>query len=103
YTVAFDEGQQRFVARAIDFGDSGDRLFLVLYGTGFRNAAAPTRAVLRAGSVTLPISYLAAQPETPGLDQLNAELPRSLAGAGSLAVTFQVNGRTANPVTLLLR
>jgi len=103
YTVAYDDAQQKFVARPIEFGGPSDKLFLILYGTGFRNAAAPSRAVLRVGSTTLTPAYVGAQPDTPGLDQINAELPRSLAGSGSLTLTFQIDGKTANPATLTFR
>jgi endoglucanase len=86
----------------IVFGPASDRLFLLLYGTGFRNADA-SRAVLRLGSTTVPVSYAGPQAEVPGLDQLNAELPRSLAGAGSVTVSLQVDGKPANPVRLTFR
>jgi endoglucanase len=103
YTVSFDAAQQKFVAQPIDFGGPSDMLFLILYGTGFRNATAPSAATLRVGSTTLNLAYVGAQPETPGLDQINAELPRSLAGAGLATITFQIDGKTANPATLMFR
>jgi endoglucanase len=77
----------------ISFGDPSDRLFLSLYGTGFRNALAPESASLRVGAEKLAITYI-------GLDQINAELPRALTGAGKQTVTFTIDGKTANPVTL---
>lgn len=92
-----------YAVPAIDFGPTTDRLFLLLYGTGFRDPAEPARASLHLGAVPLVISYIGAQTEAPGLDQLNAELPRSLAGAGKIAVTLQVDGKPANPVTLTFR
>jgi uncharacterized protein (TIGR03437 family) len=33
-------------------------------------------------------------------DQIDAQLPGSLAGAGSVTVTVTINGATANPVTI---
>ncbi|MGH9720055.1 MAG: cellulase family glycosylhydrolase [Bryobacteraceae bacterium] len=85
-------------ANAVDFGDPADRLFLVLYGTGFRSGQ---RSSLRVGAATLSVSYLGPQPEFPGLDQINAELPRSL--AGQVAISLQVDSKPANPVTLIFR
>ncbi len=102
YTTSFDAAQQRFVSQPVDFGDPSDNLFLVLYGTGFRNATASS-AVLRVGSTALTPAYLGPQPEIPGLDQINAELPRSLAGSGVVTLTFQIDGKTANPPTLTFR
>ena len=103
YTVAYDAAQQKFVAQPIDFGDPSDKLFLILYGTGFRNATTPSRAVLRIGTTTLTPDYVGAQPDTPGLDQINVQLPRSLAGAGTLTLSFQIDGKPANPPTLTFR
>ncbi len=96
----FDAVLGRYVAAPIDFGASTDRLFLLLYGTGFRNAV---RASLQVGTATLPLSYAGKQPEFSGLDQLNAELPRGLAAAGEVVVKFQADGKPANQVTLTFR
>ncbi|HYL78878.1 MAG TPA: cellulase family glycosylhydrolase [Bryobacteraceae bacterium] len=96
----FDAGQNRFVPAPIDFGDPTDRLFLLLYGTGFRNASTAT---LRVGTTTVPLQYAGKQPQFPGLDQANAELPRTLIGAGNVVLAFTADGKAANPVTLLFR
>ena len=63
------------VGGTIDLGDGSDRVFLVLYGTGFRRLA---HAGLQIGGVDVPIAYAGAQGSFAGLDQINAELPRSL-------------------------
>ncbi|HEV2690035.1 MAG TPA: hypothetical protein VGV35_15860, partial [Bryobacteraceae bacterium] len=96
----FDAGQNQFVPAPIDFGDPTDRLFLLLYGTGFRNASAATLLI---GTIAVPLQYAGKQPQFIGLDQANAELPRSLIGAGNVAVTFAADGKAANPVTLTFR
>jgi endoglucanase len=96
----FDAVQGRYVAAPIDFGASTDRLFLLLYGTGFRNANVTG---LQLGAVNLALSYAGKQPQFSGLDQLNAELPRSLAAAGEVVVKFQADGKAANQVTLTFR
>jgi endoglucanase len=96
----FDAAQKRYVAASIDFGDSTDRLFLLLYGTGFRNGSS---ASLQIGSTTLPLLYAGKQPQFPGLDQANAELPRALIGAGEVSVTFEVENKPANIVTVAFR
>jgi uncharacterized protein (TIGR03437 family) len=96
----FDSGQNKFVAAPIDFGDPSDRLFLLLYGTGFRNASA---VALRVGTVAIPLLYAGPQGQFAGLDQANAELPRTLIGAGSVAITFTADDKTANAVTVMFR
>jgi endoglucanase len=96
----FDAVQGRYVAAPIDFGASTDRLFLLLYGTGFRNASVFS---LQVGMANLALSYAGKQPQFSGLDQTNAELPRSLAAAGEVVVNFQADGKPANQVTLTFR
>ncbi len=81
----------------IDFGDASDRVFLILYGTGFRHLV---HGSLQVGGASLAIAYSGAQGSFAGLDQMNAELPRSLIGAGQVNVAFTADGKPANPVTL---
>lgn len=96
----YDSGQGRYVALPIDFGASTDRLFLVLYGTGFRNAATTT---LQIGAAQIPLQYAGRQSQYAGLDQANAELLRSMAGSGEVTITFAADGKIANTVTLTFR
>ena len=84
----------------IEFGDTSERLFVVLYGTGFRKLA---RGSLRIGGTDAAIAYAGAQGTFAGLDQMNVELPRSLAGKGEVAVVFSADGKPANAVTLSFR
>jgi endoglucanase len=98
--ASFDPAQNRFVAAPIDFGASTDRLFLLLYGTGFRRASAAT---LKIGAVDVPVQFAGAQPVFSGLDQVNAELPRALMGVGEVTVLLKADGKPANAVTLAFR
>jgi uncharacterized protein (TIGR03437 family) len=77
----------------ISFGDSGDRTFLVLYGTGVRGVAS-----VEIGGILLAAAYAGPQGQFPGLDQINVELPRSLAGDGLVNATVRVDGVPANTV-----
>jgi endoglucanase len=99
----FDQAQNKYVPAAIDFGDASERLFLVLYGTGFRGLPGPGGASLQIGAATVPLMYAGKQPEFPGLDQANAEVPRSLAGAGEVPLIFRADGKAANQLTLAFR
>jgi len=96
----FDVAQNRFVASPVDFGPASGRLFLLLYGTGFRAAS---NVSLNVGSASLPLLYAGKQAEFPGLDQANAELPRSLAGAGEVTIALSADGKPANALTLTFR
>lgn len=97
--VAFDAAVNAFVAVPVDFGAGDDRLFLALYGTGVR----ATSASLRIGSLDVTAQYAGPQRQYPGLDQVVAELPRSLAGAGAVQVVLKCDGVTANAAGLSFR
>ena len=92
----FNAATGLFTSRPIDLGPAGEKVFLVLFLTGLRRAADPNGdgdltenvRLLLGGSEIAP-AFAGAQPNFAGLDQINVELPRELAGRGvvSLAVT----------------
>jgi uncharacterized protein (TIGR03437 family) len=53
--------------------------------------------------VDLPVQYAGPQSQYPGLDQVNVELPPSLAGAGQVNVTVTIDGVAANTVAIVFR
>ncbi len=88
---------QNGAAQAINV--SGGETFLVLYGTGIRNHTSAVTATV--GSATdLPVAYAGAQGTYVGEDQINMQLPASLAGAGTVNVTLTVDGQTSNAVKI---
>jgi uncharacterized protein (TIGR03437 family) len=92
-------GLQTFAdsTQPIQLGVTGDQVFLVLYRTGIRNAAAVTATV---GGVALPVAYSGAQNGYEGLDQINVgPLPSSLVGSGSITIAIVADGQAANPVS----
>jgi uncharacterized protein (TIGR03437 family) len=72
---------------------------LVLFGTGFDNAT-PSNTTVTIGSTAVTIDFAGPQSQYPGEDQINVELPSSLAGSGEVAVQVTVNGIAANPVSI---
>ena len=94
----FDSGSGRFVAAPIDFGEESDRLFLVLFGTGWRNRSALAGVEIKIGGVAVAALYAGAQGDLLGVDQINLELPRSLAGRGEVEISVKVDGVSANAV-----
>ncbi len=91
------------VAVPISLGGAGDQLAVTLYGTGLRNLSATQNAAVTVGGLRPTIQYIGAQPQYPGLDQVNLLIPRSLAGVGEVPVLLTVDGQTANVVTLSFR
>ena len=84
--------------RAIDFG--GDRLFLLVFATGLRDAG---RVDLRVGGRLLTVSYFGPQGDFVGLDQVNAELTPDLAGSGLVTVELLADSVAANKTRVLFR
>jgi uncharacterized protein (TIGR03437 family) len=86
------------VAAPIDLGPATDQVFLVLYATGLRGHSAASNSVtVTAGGVNTQVTYAGAQPHYPGLDQIDALLPRSLVGKGDVVIQVTVDGQPANP------
>ncbi|MBK9708937.1 MAG: DUF1800 family protein [Acidobacteria bacterium] len=98
----FDQRQNRFIATAIDPGPATDKLYLILYGTGFRNRADLASVTATIGGVSVEVTFAGAQAGFAGLDQVNLAIPRVMAG-GDLDVVVTVAGKTANPVKFTMK
>ena len=86
----------------IDLGPDGDRIFLLLFGTGVRGFTAEVTATV--GGESVPVLGALPQPEFLGLDQINiGPLPRSLAGRGEVNILLTADGKPANTVTVNVR
>jgi uncharacterized protein (TIGR03437 family) len=84
----------------MNLGSPGQELIVMFYGTGFRNLNSPASASVSIGGAAAQILYIGAQPQYPGLDQLNVVVPASLTGAGEIPVVLTAAGQTANVVTI---
>jgi uncharacterized protein (TIGR03437 family) len=100
--VAPDNLGQLF-AVPIDLGPESDRVFLILFGTGWRNNTQLTNASVRLGGVATTVTFAGAQGGFVGQDQINLEIPRSLAGRGLVPITVIVDGWIANSVNVSIR
>jgi uncharacterized protein (TIGR03437 family) len=78
-----------------------DTYVLQLYGTGIRYALSGEVSATING-VTAQVQYAGAQPQYPGLDQVNILIPSSLKGAGTVPVVVSVDGQAANTVTITI-
>lgn len=91
------------VAVPMSLGSSSQTLVVTFYGTGFRNLSSSAYATVSIGGAAAQILYIGAQPQYPGLDQLNVVVPTSLAGAGEVPVVLTAGGQTANVVTIKIQ
>lgn len=100
-TRANAAGQQTLAlaTEPISLGAETDQVVLTLYGTGWRGAGHGGVRVM-IGGAPAEVLFAGAQPEFPGLDQINVRLSRALAGRGEVAVVVSAGGQAANAVTL---
>jgi uncharacterized protein (TIGR03437 family) len=96
-----DPVSNTFVAAPISFGT--DQLFLTLYGTGIRHTPGQGSVTCTINGQSVPILFAGAQPVFVGLDQVNVQLPGSLAGTGQATVVIQVDGHASNAVNLVFQ
>ncbi len=93
---------QNCVARQIDLNSAAE-VYLELYGTGIRNNTGLANVTVTVGGVAVPVLYANKQPEFIGLDQVNVQLPRSLAGRGEVEVVLTVDGKASNTVRVYIQ
>ena len=96
----YDPVGKRFIGHPIDPGPAGEAIFLVIYGTGFRNHGGLGSVGVRIGGIDAQVVYAGAQGDYVGLDQLNVRIPRELAGRGEVDLVLNVGGLPANPVRI---
>ena len=99
----FDTNIYSFMARPIDLGSVGERVYLVLFGTGVRNRSDLSRVSAKIAGVDLPVLYAGPQPQYVGVDQINLLVPRSLAGRGEVDLEVTVDGRRSNTVRINIK
>lgn len=99
----FDPAQNKLVAIPIDFGPEGDRMFLAIFCTGLRFRSSEAAVKVTAGGVEVPVTYAGAQPSFDGLDQINVQLPRTLAGKGEVDFVMTVDGKVANTTRISVK
>jgi uncharacterized protein (TIGR03437 family) len=87
----------------IDLGTASDTVYLSLYGTGIRGRTVPSAVTAMIGGTLVNVLYAGAQPNYPGLDQVNLQLSSQLRGRGSVPIALIVDGIAANVVTVSVR
>jgi uncharacterized protein (TIGR03437 family) len=99
------DGQQVYEAlgESIDVSQPGEKVFLILYGTGWRGRSSEERVQIFLGGLNLPALYSGSVSGLVGLDQINVELPSSLAGRGLLRLVTQVDGWPANTIQFTIK
>ena len=102
-TFECSAGPGNCTAVPVDLGPDSERVFLWLFGTGIRNRASLSDVRVTIGGEEAEVLYAGQQAEFDGLDQVNAGIPRTLAGRGEVPVSLSVAARQANTVTVNIR
>ncbi|MDQ3013566.1 MAG: CHRD domain-containing protein, partial [Acidobacteriota bacterium] len=98
----FDTSLSKFVSVPVDLGPNTDQVFLILYGTGFRNRQNANLVKATIGGVNAEVQFAGPQGNFAGLDQMNVRIPRD-AGSGELDVVVSFDGQTSNAVRVALK
>jgi len=99
----YDDALKKYVTVPIDLGPESDKVYLLLYGTGIRQVEGGDQATAKIAGVSVPLLYAGAQGYYVGLDQINLQLVRALAGKGEVDVVLTVNGKAANALKVNFR
>ncbi len=101
--AVFDSVQNKFIARPIDLGAETDQVFLVGYGTGWRNRSSLGAVEVKIGGQTCEVLYAGEAAGYFGLDQVNVRLLRNLIGRGEVDLELTVDGIKANVMRVKFR
>jgi uncharacterized protein (TIGR03437 family) len=93
--------QANLSPKPIDLGPEGTAVYLLMFGTGVRNASSVSATV---NGVNIPILGYVPQGVFVGLDQINiGPLPASLAGAGVVDVATPADGVASNAAVVRIQ
>lgn len=99
--------QGKFVPLPIDFGpdlgSASDQLYLLLFGSGWRARSSEQAVKVQIGTTNVPVLYAGVQGDFVGEDQINLQLPRTLARKGELPILLTVDSQVANLVTVAFK
>ena len=87
-------------AAPVDLGESSDVVALEFYASGLRGGS---EIHVQIAGREVPVLYAGPAGHFAGLDQVSVEVPRSLAGSGNVDVALTVDGRTAEPVHIVIQ
>ena len=76
---------------------------LVLYGTGLRGRSALANVSANIGPAAGTVTFAGPQGSFVGLDQVNIQIPASLAGSGRQVLTVTVDGQSTNQVQVAFK
>ncbi|HEX3875429.1 MAG TPA: DUF3500 domain-containing protein [Bryobacteraceae bacterium] len=101
--LQLNSSTNQYEAVPLTVASGSDQLYLILFGTGFRNRSSLANVSVTVGSASAQVTYAGAQGSYTGLDQANIVIPSSLAGSGNVNVVLTVDGVSSNPVSINIK
>jgi uncharacterized protein (TIGR03437 family) len=95
--IQYNQALSKYELIPLQLG-AGDQLYLVFFGTGFRNHGPLSSVTATLGGVSAPVFFAGPQGSFAGLDQVTVLAPAELAGRGDVDFVLTADGKTANPV-----
>jgi uncharacterized protein (TIGR03437 family) len=100
--MVYAQSAGAIVANPIDLGAASDQTYLELYGTGLQGAGTAS-VTATVGGLTVLVLYAGPQASFAGLDQINIQIPSSLAGKGNVNIQLTAGGIAANAVQITIK
>jgi uncharacterized protein (TIGR03437 family) len=100
--VTVRQGEQ-FIEAPIDLDDETEQVFLIAYGTGWRNRSSLAAVAARVSDLDVPVLFAGAVEGLAGLDQLNVRLPHALKGRGLVDFAVTMEGKASNLLRIRIK
>jgi uncharacterized protein (TIGR03437 family) len=92
----FTAGAGGYVPQPISLGTPADTVVLELFGTGLRHASSTSAVTATINGHNLPVQFVGAQGQFTGEDQINVQLPHTLAGSGTVSLVLTLRDTVDN-------
>ncbi len=101
--LQLNQTTNKYEAVPLTICDGTEPLFLLAFGTGFRNRSTLANVSATIGGTSAEVIFAGAQGVFVGLDQANICIPSSLAGRGNVNVVLTVDGNASNSVAIKVK
>lgn len=101
----YDNATARFVPLAVDLSITTDKVFLILFGSGWRSGQNLTNAFIILGGTGATVTYAGLSPGLIGVDQINLALDKSLRPSSEreMSLEMMIENIRLNPVRIRLK
>jgi uncharacterized protein (TIGR03437 family) len=100
YTFANGCAAGSCTPQTLSLGGSSDTVVIELFGTGIRHVSSLAAITATIAGQSVPVQYAGPQGQYPGLDQVNVQIPHSLAGSGEVTLVLNVQDPVNNVNTM---